>query len=133
MVTNGWARGLITDVKISILFCTRLPIHNSAAIESRDVGRASWAFPIAGALVGGAGALVYAVALGGQIPPVIAAALALATTLVVTGCLHEDGLADTLDGFGGGRHREHKLEIMQDSPLGTYGVCALVMSLILRW
>ena len=62
-----------------------------------------------------------------------AAALALAATLVATGCLHEDGLADTADGFGGGGERERKLEIMRDSRLGTYGACALVMSLLLRW
>src|SRR5262249_14531565 len=48
-------------------------------------------------------------------------------------CLHEDGLADTADGLGGGRDRAHKLEIMRDSRLGTYGACALVMSLLLRW
>jgi adenosylcobinamide-GDP ribazoletransferase len=133
MISNGWASGLATDVKISILFCTRLPIPDLAAIDSRDVARASWAFPIAGTLVGGVGALVYVVAWWGRLPPMLAAALALAATLVVTGCLHEDGLADAADGFGGGRHREHKLEIMRDSLLGTYGVCALVMSLILRW
>ena len=63
----------------------------------------------------------------------LAAALALAATLAVTGCLHEDGLADTADGFGGGRYRERKLDIMRDSRLGTYGACALMMSLILRW
>ena len=58
--------------------------------------------------------------------------MAVAATLAVTGCLHEDGLADTADGFGGGRTRERKLEIMRDSRIGTYGVCALVLSLLLR-
>jgi adenosylcobinamide-GDP ribazoletransferase len=133
MASKGWMRSLAADVRVSILFCTRLPIPNLAAIDSHNVARASWAFPVAGALVGGAGALVYVVALGGHLPPMVAAVLALATTLVITGCLHEDGLADAVDGFGGGRHRERKLEIMRDSLLGTYGVCALVMSLILRW
>jgi adenosylcobinamide-GDP ribazoletransferase len=51
----------------------------------------------------------------------------------VTGCLHEDGLADMADGLGGGRDRARKLEIMRDSRLGTYGACVLVMSLLLRW
>ena len=131
--SGGWPNGLATDLKISILFCTRLPLAHSVAIDSGDVARASWAFPVAGALVGGAGASGYVLALGGGFPPMLAAALALAATLAVTGCLHEDGLADTADGFGGGRYREHKLEIMRDSRLGTYGACALVMSLILRW
>jgi adenosylcobinamide-GDP ribazoletransferase len=50
----------------------------------------------------------------------------------ITGCLHEDGLADIADGFGGGATRERKLEIMRDSRIGTYGVCALVLSFMLR-
>jgi adenosylcobinamide-GDP ribazoletransferase len=57
----------------------------------------------------------------------------LLATLIITGCLHEDGLADTADGFGGGRDGARKLEIMRDSRLGTYGACAIVMSLFLRW
>jgi adenosylcobinamide-GDP ribazoletransferase len=62
-----------------------------------------------------------------------AAALALAATMAATGCLHEDGLSDTADGFGGGKDREKKLEIMRDSRIGTYGACALVFSILLRW
>jgi adenosylcobinamide-GDP ribazoletransferase len=127
------AASLATDLKIGILFCTRLPLVHAAPIATGDLARASWAFPVAGALVGGAGAFVYwvAFAVGLSSPP--AAALALAATLAVTGCLHEDGLADTADGFGGGRDRAGKLHIMRDSRIGTYGVCALVLSLILRW
>ena len=59
-------------------------------------------------------------------------ALGVAATLAVTGCLHEDGLADTADGFGGGATRERKLEIMRDSRIGVYGVCALVISILIR-
>jgi adenosylcobinamide-GDP ribazoletransferase len=133
MTSYGWTSGLATDLKISILFFTRLPLRHSAPIDSGDVARAAWAFPIAGALVGCVGALTYGMALEVGLPPMTAAALALAATLLVTGCLHEDGLADAADGFGGGQHRERKLDIMRDSRLGTYGVCALVMSLVLRW
>jgi len=57
--------------------------------------------------------------------------LTVLATLVVTGCLHEDGLADLADSFGASA-RERKLEIMRDSKIGTYGVCALFMSLLLR-
>jgi adenosylcobinamide-GDP ribazoletransferase len=60
------------------------------------------------------------------LPPLVAAVLALAAGMVVTGCLHEDGLADTADGFGGNGH-ERRLEIMRDSRLGTYGACALLI------
>lgn len=130
---DGWANCLIADLKTSILFCTRLPLPHSAPIGDRDVARATWAFPVAGAVVGGAGALVYMAASGMQLPSPLAAALALLATLVITGCLHEDGLADTADGFGCGQDGARRLEIMRDSRLGTYGACALVMSVLLRW
>jgi adenosylcobinamide-GDP ribazoletransferase len=132
MTAPEWPGGLATDLKVGILFCTRLPLPHAEPIESGDVARASWAFPLIGGLVGGIGALVYGLALEIALPPPLAAALALAATLLLTGCLHEDGLADTVDGFGGGRYRERKLDIMRDSRLGTYGTCALLMSLVLR-
>src|SRR6266853_883622 len=78
------------------------------------------------------GALVYWIAFRINLPPLVGAALAVTATLAATGCLHEDGLADTFDGLGGGAGRERKLEIMRDSRIGTYGACALVMSLLLR-
>jgi adenosylcobinamide-GDP ribazoletransferase len=124
---------LATDLKVIMLFCTRLPLAQTAPVEGRDIARASWAFPVVGALVGAAGALVYWIAFRIGLSPAPASALALATTLAVTGCLHEDGLADTADGLGGGGDRARKLEIMRDSRLGTYGACALAMSLLLRW
>jgi adenosylcobinamide-GDP ribazoletransferase len=139
MTTPGaWLHGLAADLKISILFCTRLPLARAdfpkhVPIDGGDVARASWAIPIAGALVGGIGALVYWTGYQIGLPPWPAAALALAATVATTGCLHEDGLADTADGFGGGKDREHKLAIMRDSRLGTYGACALAASFILRW
>ena len=126
------SRRLATDLKVSLMFCTRLPLAPAVPVASGDIARASWAMPVAGALVGALGALAYWMAVRLGLPPPVAAALALAVGMVVTGCLHEDGLADTADGLGGdGRAR--KLEIMRDSRLGTYGACALVMSLLLRW
>src|ERR1700688_3145049 len=125
-------RGLATDLAVSILFCTRLPLPHALPAEGADVARASWALPIAGALVGAVGALVYWLAHAVGLTPWPAAALALVATVALTGCLHEDGLADTADGFGGGNTRERKLEIMRDSRIGTYGVCALTLSILLR-
>ena len=129
----AWVHGLATDLRIAIAFSTRLPVAHSVPIGGDDVARASWALPIAGLLVGGLGALAYWIAIRIDLPPSLAAALTLAATLLATGCLHEDGLADTADGFGGGKTRAHKLEIMRDSRIGTFGVCALAMSLLLRW
>jgi adenosylcobinamide-GDP ribazoletransferase len=127
---------LATDLKVIVLFATRLPFPPRLSGEGNgggDIARASWAFPVVGALLGGGGALVYWAAFRIGLPPAPAAALMLAAILAATGCLHEDGLADTADGFGGGSDRARKLEIMRDSRLGTYGACALAMSLLLRW
>jgi adenosylcobinamide-GDP ribazoletransferase len=65
--------------------------------------------------------------------PQITAGLTLAAAILTTGAFHEDGLADTADGFGGGSTRERKLEIMRDSRIGSYGGIALALSLLLRW
>ena len=67
------------------------------------------------------------------LPTTIVAALALAAGTLVTGGLHEDGLADVADGFGGGSTPEKKLTIMKDSRIGSYGVAALILSFLLRW
>ena len=66
-------------------------------------------------------------------PASLTAGVILAFWILVTGALHEDGLADTSDGLWGGWQRERRLEIMRDSRIGTYGVLALVLSVILRW
>jgi adenosylcobinamide-GDP ribazoletransferase len=66
------------------------------------------------------------------LPDLFAAVLALAAGAVMTGALHEDGLADVADGFGGGRDREHRLEIMRDSRIGTYGTLTVCLSLMAR-
>ena len=116
----------------SIAFCTRLPLVGATPIAGSTIAKAAWAFPIAGLVVGIVGAVVYALAHRAGVPAWPAAALAVAATLLATGCLHEDGLADTADGFGGGKTREQKLDIMRDSRIGVYGVCALIMSLLLR-
>lgn len=90
------------------------------------------ALPLAGAAIGGVGALALALSRALGLSPLIAAALGIAALVLVTGGLHEDGLADVADGFGGGATRERKLEIMRDSRLGSYGGLALGLSLLLR-
>ncbi|HEY8441488.1 MAG TPA: adenosylcobinamide-GDP ribazoletransferase [Xanthobacteraceae bacterium] len=128
-----WLRRIWLEIKIAVLFCTRLPLSHSTAIDGRDVARASWAMPVAGALVGGVAALVYVAGYRLGFSSLLAAGLALTATLLATGCLHEDGLADTADAFGGAHDVERKLAIMRDSRVGTYGACALAVSLMLRW
>jgi adenosylcobinamide-GDP ribazoletransferase len=129
---DAWLRGVAADLKIGILFCTRIPVPHAAPTDGADIARASWVLPLVGALIGLLGAAAYWTAFHFNLPPLVDAALAIAATLAATGCLHEDGLADTFDGFGGGQDRERKLAIMRDSRLGTYGACALTLSLMLR-
>jgi adenosylcobinamide-GDP ribazoletransferase len=129
---RAWPNRRFADLGVALAFCTRLPLALAEPIENGDVARAAWALPLAGVMVGACGALAYGAAFAAGLAAPAAAVLALAVTVAMTGCLHEDGLADTADGFGGGRDREHKLAIMRDSRIGTYGVCALTLSLMLR-
>jgi adenosylcobinamide-GDP ribazoletransferase len=131
-VDEVWFRERADDFKASILFLTRLHFGPAMQVAGAEIGRAAWAFPIAGIIVGLIGALVYALAYRAGLPAWPAAALSVAATMAVSGCLHEDGLADMIDGFGGGTTRERKLEIMRDSRIGVYGVCALSLSVLLR-
>lgn len=124
---------LLTDVRIAVSLCTRVPVAPAIPVSEGEIADASWAFPLAGLLIGFAGAVIYWLATRVHLPPQAAAVLALAATILLTGAMHEDGLADTADGFGGGKTREDKLRIMRDSRIGTFGACALVISLLLRW
>ena len=88
--------------------------------------------PVAAFLIATPAALVLAAANVAGLPPYVAAALGVTAGLLATGAMHEDGLADTVDGFGGGHTVERRLEIMADSRTGAYGVAALVMILVIR-
>ncbi len=115
----------------ALRFMTILPVKSSDTLDADWLVRASKYFPAVGVVVGLGAAIVFAGANRywfGFIPAV----LAVATSALLTGALHEDGLADTADGFGGGRSREARLAIMKDSRLGTYGALALGFSVALR-
>jgi adenosylcobinamide-GDP ribazoletransferase len=124
----SWLESRVEDIRTGLVFSTRLPLPWATGALAQAV----WAFPVAGLVVGLIGALVYTLTLRLGLPASPAAALAVSATALATGCLHEDGLADTVDGFGGGTTREQKLAIMRDSRIGVYGVCALALSLLLR-
>lgn len=105
---------------------TRVPTKAGA-----DLARGLPWFPIVGCLVGLAVACVYAIALF-VMPSFVAATLAVAAGILLTGALHEDGLADTADAFGAHVDRARTFEILKDPRLGTFGVIALVLSILLR-
>lgn len=112
-------------------FLTRVPAPAWVGHDAERLDRSVRYFPLVGAGVGLASGLVW-FALSPVLPALAAAAFAVTTGVLVTGAFHEDGLADTWDGIGGGLTREKALEIMRDSRLGTFGGAALVLTLVLR-
>jgi len=132
MTKQLWLRQRLTEIKLGFVFLTRLPLRHDTPVGKGDLAQALWAAPLVGVVVALIGAIVFSAALALHIPLLPAAVLTVAATVLVTGGLHEDGLADVADGFGGGDTRERKLEIMRDSRIGTYGVCALILSFMLR-
>ena len=123
--------GRADELRLAFLLLTRLPVPPIAG-EAPAMAASSWAWPVVGLAVGGISALACIAALAIGLPPVMAAIFALAAGVLATGGMHEDGLADLADGFGGGRTRERKLEIMHDSRIGSYGVIALILALGFR-
>jgi adenosylcobinamide-GDP ribazoletransferase len=117
----------------SLAFLTRIPVPRSFQ-GTQDLKRASFYFPIVGLIVG---ALTFVVAQLLQVYVPGAAHLALMAffllPILLTGGLHLDGLADSSDGLFYAGPRARRLEIMRDSHLGTYGVTALVLDLLLRF
>ena len=121
------------DPLVALVLLTRLPLPRLPDAAFQRPARVVWAFPLAGLVVGGLAALAGVLALHAGLPAMVAAGLALVVQCAATGAMHEDGLADTLDGLWGGHTREARLEIMKDSTVGAYGAIALVLSLGLRW
>ncbi len=111
-------------------FFTRLPAPRRDA--PLDWARQAWAAPLAGALIGAFGALALLIANALGLPALLAAALSLAALIATTGAMHEDGLADIADGFGGGATKELKLAIMRDSRIGAFGAAALMLCVLAR-
>lgn len=112
-------------------FLTRLPIPlGDSYSPERDAASVRY-YPLVGVLIGSLCAAVYWAA-GWVLPGLPSVMLAVVAGLLVTGALHEDGLADTFDGIGGARTRDQAIAIMKDSRLGTYGVLALIIVLGLK-
>lgn len=125
---DAWRR----DARVAGAFLTRLPFRDESADEPGALARAARAFPLVGLAVGLVQAAVLSLAGALGLPALAQALLALAAAAAVTGALHEDGLADTADGFGAGATREEKLAVMRDSRIGAYGVLALVFAIGLK-
>jgi adenosylcobinamide-GDP ribazoletransferase len=123
--------GIFDQFLLATAVLTRLPVAAPVSGEG-VVAAASWAFPAVGAGIGMIAAIVLFTASLCGLGATSGGLLALVATGLLTGALHEDGLADTADGLGGGRDRDGKLAIMRDSRQGTYGILALIFSIGLR-
>lgn len=116
---------------VAIQFLTRLPVPPFAYYNPQWLHQSSRHFPAVGLLVGLLCAGVFW--LGSILfTPLVAAVISTVFGIRLTGAFHEDGLADSCDGLGGGLTRERTLTIMKDSRLGTYGVLGLVSALLLK-
>lgn len=131
MSATGPIRRLGDEVAVAFQFLTRIPTP-STTFEADSLSRAAKFFPLVGLAVGGVAALLQKVLLVHLSRPLIALIL-LAYLMLITGCLHEDGLADVADGFGGGWSKDQILTILKDSRIGSYGAAALVISLLARY
>ena len=127
---------LALDLAACLRFWSRLPVPGlpgePEAHAMPDFGIATRMLPLAGFVIALPAALVLAFGLTLALPPIVVGALAIATLALTTGGLHEDGLADTVDGLGGGASPARRLEIMKDSCIGSYGGLALIVSVLVR-
>jgi adenosylcobinamide-GDP ribazoletransferase len=123
-------RGLGSDFLAAIQFLTRVPVP-TPTYSADSLARSVKFFPVVGLLVGASAALVHFL-LAPHWPRVVVEFIILTYLCLVTGLIHEDGLADAADGFGGGWNREKILLIMHDSRIGSYGAAALTLSLLGR-
>jgi adenosylcobinamide-GDP ribazoletransferase len=125
----GWHPGQWwREIRLALGFFTRLPLRAPAG----PIAEAARAFPVAGALIGLIGGLIYFLGVKIGLSPLLAALLAVAATVVAGGALHEDGLADFADMLGVRGDRERKLSVMRDSRIGSYGVLALGFSTAIK-
>ncbi len=117
---------------IAVGFFTRIPVPQFVDFQTEELNQSAKYFPLIGILVGLVGAVAFILA--GQIfPQSLAVLISMASTIWLTGAFHEDGLADSIDGLGGGFDKEQALTIMQDSRLGTYGAVALFFVLLAKF
>lgn len=124
-------RSLGRDIVVALQFLTCIPMP-SVAFDSASLSSAIKFFPLVGLFVGSGAALLNHL-LVPHLPRTLVALLLVLYLVLLTGCLHEDGLADTADGFGGGWNRQQILVILKDSRIGSYGATALILSLLARY
>lgn len=117
---------------VAVQFLTRLPTPAFRDYQPHWLSQSACYFPAVGALVGAINVGIWSLA-SHWLPIPVAVGLMIATSLLVTGAFHEDGFADSCDGFGGGVTADRVLAIMKDSRIGAYGAIGIVVMLALKW
>lgn len=130
MSSPKFVRQTGSDFLAAVQFLTRIPMPD-LAYDPDSLSRSVKFFPVVGFLIGSVAALLHLL-IAPHLPRLVTALLVMVFLVAVTGGLHEDGLADTADGFGGGSNREQILLILKDSRIGSYGGVALTLSLLAR-
>ncbi|MEM8654858.1 MAG: adenosylcobinamide-GDP ribazoletransferase [Pseudomonadota bacterium] len=125
--------GRLWDLPAACVLLTRLPIPALPDHAFANGARAVWAYPLVGAVLGAILSVLSGLLSGLGLPSMVVAGLLLGALVMLTGAMHEDGLADTADGLWGGHDRDRRLDIMKDSRIGAYGVLALIVVMGLRW
>lgn len=121
----------VTLFLVALGFYTRLPVPRDLPHDGESLRLSMAALPLVGWLVGGTTAVICYFAML-NLPIMAAVILSMIAGILLTGAFHEDGLADSCDGFGGGWTKDRVLEIMKDSRIGSYGMIGLVMALGLK-
>lgn len=123
----------LVDIPLALVLLTRLPLPRLSKGSFQRQSQAVWAFPLAGLAVTLPACLAAGCAMTLGLPEGLAAGLFILVQVLLTGAMHEDGLADCADGFWGGFDPARRLEIMKDSQIGSYGVLALIIGIGFRW
>ncbi|MDF1720137.1 MAG: adenosylcobinamide-GDP ribazoletransferase [Minwuia sp.] len=123
---------LNADLSLALGWLTRLPVAFPPAAGQRKLAQALWAFPLIGLLLASAMAACFSLLTGLGASPLLAAVVTVTVGALLTGALHEDGLADMLDGLGARGGQSARLTAMRDSRIGAYGVLGLIIILLVR-
>ena len=116
----------------ALRFFTRLPVPAWVGHSQHQLDHAARYFPLVGILIGGIGAAVTELT-ALALPIAVAVLLGMAATILATGAFHEDGFADSCDGFGGGWEKAQVLAIMKDSRVGSYAALGVGLILLTKW
>ena len=121
------------DILAAFSLLTRTPVPVDHERAGQRAAAATWAYPVVGGILGAVIGFLGLVLNWIGTPEGIAAAITLAAFAFATGAMHEDGLADCADGFGGAAVKDRRMEIMKDSRIGAFGAIALILVLLARW